>query len=297
MPRAPAPLPDPLTWGPFTVREALAEGVSPTRLRAADLSRPFRGVRTPSPPGDLRALCSAYLARMPRGQYFSHVTAALLWGFPLPLALERDPTLHVSATPPSREPRMHGVVGHRGLGDPPLALIGLLPVLGPCETWCQLGAVLELDDLIAAGDRLFRWRDHLATRAELASAMARMTQQAGMRRVRAALPELREDSNSPRESKLRLEVIRAGFPEPEPNGHIRLSNGKETRGDLVFRRFRTILEFDGEQHRLTRRQWSRDVDRLNDLGEDDWLVLRVRNDSTNHLQRLDRSLRRRGWRP
>lgn len=297
MPKARRPLPVPLTWGPFTVAEARDNGVSPACLRAKDLASPFRGVRVAQPPTSVRPLCEAYAARMPASQYFSHLTAAQLWGFPLPKAFETASPLHVSAVPPSREPRVKGVVGHRGTAGAGIRLIFGLPVLAPSETWLQLAPLLDLDDLIAAGDRLFKWRDHLATRAELADAIERMTQQSGIRKARAAARELRAGSNSPRETRLRLEVLRAGFPEPELNGEILLRNGKRTWGDLVFRRYGTLLEFDGEQHRTDARQWRRDVDRLNDLVDDGWLTTRVRSDSRDHLQRLERNLRRRGWRP
>jgi very-short-patch-repair endonuclease len=234
---------------------------------------------------------------MPASQYFSHVTAAQLWGFPLPRRLESPAPLHVSAAAPSREPRMKGVAGHRGPSGAGIRLIFGLPVLAPAETWIQLAAFLQLDDLIAAGDRLFKWRDHLVTHDEFDDAMKRMTQQSGLRKAKAAAREMRDDSNSPRETKLRLQVVRAGFPEPELNGEIRLTSGKRTWGDLVYRRFGTLIEFDGEQHRTRDRQWRRDVDRLNDLVEDGWLNTRVRNDSRDHLQRLERNLRRRGWKP
>lgn len=127
--------------------------------------------------------------------------------------------------------------------------------------------------------------------------MMRMSQQAGIRKARAALRHVRPDSNSPRETKLRLQTVRAGFPEPELNGELALLGGKKTWGDLVFRRWGAVMEFDGEQHRTKDKQWRRDVDRLNDLVEAGWLTTRVRSDSRDHLERLERNLRSRGWRP
>jgi len=209
-------------------------------------------VRTREPADSLRTLCEAYAVRMPPGQYFSHLTAAQLWGFPLPRRLEAASPLHVSVGAPSREPRMRVVVGHRGTAGAGIRLLGTLPVLAPADTWFQLARFLEPDDLIAAGDRLFRWRDHLVTRDELAEAGERMRQQAGgIRKARLALREIRENSNSPRETKLRLEVLRAGFPEPELNGEIALGNGRRTWGDLVFQRWGTLMEFDGKRSPLS----------------------------------------------
>lgn len=108
MPKDPSPLPEPLTWGPFTVAEARSLAVPEHRLRATDLHTPFTGVRTSAPPSGVRALCEALAVRMSDAQFFSHTTAALLWGFPLPRHLETAPPLHVSAVAPAREPRMKG---------------------------------------------------------------------------------------------------------------------------------------------------------------------------------------------
>lgn len=330
MSRHPDPLPKTLLRGPFTAQRARELGVSAGRLRANDLATPFRGVRTAdtavpsglafrrSRPDDhpepldidftpfastpehrarLMYVCTAYASRMPDTQYFSHLTAAMLWGIPLPHRLEGELPVHVSAMPGSREPRMRGVAGHRGSEGADLFFIGGLRVLGPCDTWCQLGRLLGTDELIIAGGRLFQWRDHLTTPEQLAKTIERMSQQAGIRNVRRALGELREDSNSPREVALQLQVKRAGFPEPELNGEIWLSNGKRTWGDLVFRKYKTLMEFDGKQHRTDERQWQRDVERLNDLIEDGWLIIRVQKGSRDHLDRLARTLRKRGWRP
>jgi len=112
---------------------------------------------------------------------------------------------------------------------------------------------------------------------------------------------MRARSASPRETRLRLLVLRSpvGFPEPELNGPILLSTGALTHGDLVFRRYRVILEYDGGHHRELERQAIRDVDRLNDLGRDGWLVIRVHKHTTDAaaLAWLDSALRSRGWRP
>ena len=112
---------------------------------------------------------------------------------------------------------------------------------------------------------------------------------------------MRAGSASLRETRLRLLVLRcpAGYPEPEPNGAIELSTGARTFGDLVFRAYKVVLEYDGGQHRALERQFLRDVDRLNDLARDGWLVIRVHKDTTDAaaLGWLDDALRSRGWRP
>lgn len=292
----PRPLPLELAISPFRVRDARERGVTPRRLRAQDLHAPFHGVRTLVAPVDVLARCRAYAAKMPPEHYFSHVTAARLWGLPLPRALEADPSLHVSTA--GREPHGRGIRGHRIGGGRDIRFIDALPVLAPSETWCQLASLISLDSLIAAGDRLLGWPMPLADDAEVDAAIRAYGARRGARRIALARPEMRPRSASARETRLRLLVVRAGYPEPEPNGRIGLPSGDETHGDLVFRSYRVVLEYDGEQHRTDRRQFRRDVDRLNAIARAGWHVIRVHAEMPSDviLDLLDDALRRSGWR-
>lgn len=241
-------------------------------------------------------LCRAYAQRMPRGHVFSHETAARLWGLPLPD--ETPHPLHVSAPAPLRQPRAAGVVGHRlGSGIRTAHHRGL-PVLAAADAWCQLATTLAHDDLVAAGDRLVGWRAPLATFDELDAAIARFGSRRGAVLLRAARRDVRAGSASRRETLLRLRILSAGFPEPELNAPIALGAGWTTHGDLVFRRYGVLLEYDGEQHREDDEQFHRDVERLNDLAADGWIVIRIgrRLPPARAIDQLERALRSRGWR-
>ena len=296
MPRR-SPLPPELLLAPFNVRYAASLGIGRGPLRRRELAAPFRGVRTAAFDLDLIELCRTYAERMPQGHYFSDVTAARLWGIPLPTAT--DDRLHVTAPHPRREPRMQGVVGHRVAADADVRLLGDLPVSSPSDTWCRLGTVLRHDDLIAAGDRLLGWPQPLATLEEVHDALRRFGRRRGSRALHAARRELRPGSGSPRETSLRLAATRAGFPEPECNGKIQLSDDSETWGDLVYREWRVVFEWDGEDHRLVARRYRRDVERLNALALDGWVVVRVNKftETSAALGWLDRAMRTRGWAP
>ena len=103
-----APLPDDL--GPhFGVRAARELDVGRSRLRRSDLARPFHGVRSRSEPEVLDERVHAYLQRLPERGFFSHTTAAALWGIPVPSV--PDPRLHVSYPNGHRPPRTRGVIG------------------------------------------------------------------------------------------------------------------------------------------------------------------------------------------
>jgi len=296
-----SPLPETLQTGPFTANEARTAGISRKRTRSSDLESPFHGVRAEA--GSLptvRERCHAYAVRMPPGQFFSHVTAARIHGIPLPRRLEDDATLHVSVCKPDRAPRADGVLGHTVDMRPPIQLVAGLRILGPVETWCQLAPLVGLDDLIAAGDRLLGLPHPLATAEEVAAAVGAQTGHRGARRLREAHFWVRPRVESPRETRLRLLIVRAGFPEPDTNIYLPLRPGKRAaRGDLVFLAYKVLLEYDGEQHRTEDKQYHRDVERRGDVGEEHWRVIRVLKSTTDAwvLERLDAALRDRGWRP
>lgn len=291
------PLPPELRTAPFSVRQSDELGVPRHRLRARDLSAPHHGVRTAVPPSTYVERCGAFAARMPASQVFSHATAALLWGIPLPRALERGP-LHVAALE-GREPRVPGVIGHRIRPERvEIAVARGLQAVSACDSWCQLATALSHDDLVAAGDRLLGWPRPLVSIDELSAAIERHRGGRGTVARDAARIDMRPRSASRRETRLRLRVLRSGFPEPELNAPIALGAGRTTHGDLVFRRYGVLLEYDGEQHRVDDVQFHRDVERLNDLAADGWIVIRIgrRLPLARAFDQLERALRSRGWR-
>ncbi|MBM7502821.1 endonuclease domain-containing protein [Agromyces aurantiacus] len=291
------PLPLDFRLAPFHVSEASARGVSLSRLRAADLVRPFRGVRATSAPETVLDRCNAYAARMPAEHWFSHATAAQLWGLPLPARLERDGRVHVSSS--GREPEVVGVVGHRIRRRPHVRRHRGLSVLGPAETWCQLGSVLTVDELVEAGERLIGWPEPLCSPEEVAAAIARFGSRRGARNVREAGVRLRERSASPQETRLRELLVRAALPEPELNAPITLAGGVITHGDLVYAAYRVVVEYDGEQHRLDPEVFHRDVDRLNALAVAGWIVVRIRKGMADDdvIRVVSQALESGGWRP
>ena len=190
------PLPPDLRDTAFHVRSAAERGVSPSRLRASDLVRPYRGVRATSAPASLRERCAAYATRMPPEHWFSHATAAQLWDLPLPRRVERDMRLHVSSA--RREPQATGVRGHRANQRPHVRRHLGFNVLAPADAWCQLGTLLTLDELVAAGERLLGWPRPLCSSEELDAAITRFGSGRGAKKVRAARSRMRAGSASPR---------------------------------------------------------------------------------------------------
>lgn len=301
-------LPAALISAPFRVDQALTHGVTRRRLRAGDLLSPFRGVRTVSEVNSLEARCRALQPILvPGKQYFSHSTAARIWGIPLPSELERDDRLHVSNRERRATPR-RGVISHEVVTPKGVRIVGGLPVSTPTDAWCELaatqlpsGRLLTLDELIVAGDWLVSWPQPIATVGEIERALERFRAARGIRMLRQAWREMRAGSASPRETRLRLLVCRApqGFPTPELNQRISLPGGRITHGDLMFVEYRVLLEYDGGQHRTDETQFLRDVDRMNALALAGWHVVRVHKATPNAevLRLLSAALRARGWKP
>ena len=206
-------LPPELADRPFSVGEAMAAGLGRKRLRGHDLSAPFYGVRSPQTPRSALALCEAYLPRMHAGQYFSHVSAALLYGIPLPRIWEQRASVDVSVSAPAHPPRTRGVIGHRLASDTAVRLLRGHRLAAPVETWLQLGTVLQLDDMIIAGDFLVRRKRPLATIQELQAA-TRVGGRPGIQMARRALKDVRQGTDSPMETITRLILVRGGLPEP-----------------------------------------------------------------------------------
>ncbi|WIE64487.1 hypothetical protein DEI99_014830 [Curtobacterium sp. MCLR17_036] len=265
MPR-PRPLPPDLITRSFSVSEAFAKGVHPERLRRRDLVAPVRGVRAAADDADFVA---AVALVMRPDQYFSHTTAAALWGAPLPPCFRDDPMVHVTTVGEDGRMRRPGVIAHRRSGVEVVEHAGYR-VSSPAGMWFECSACLDVGALVAVGDHLVG-RSGLATIDDLRAAVV-----AGSRYVRvarAALHRVRVGAESAMETWLRLAVEDAGFPEPELNVDVHDADGLFLgRVDLAWPEYRIALEYDGDHHR-ERDVFRHDQRRDNGFVVNDWLVI------------------------
>ncbi len=269
---------------PFRTRDAISTGVSAERLRRSDLISPVPGVRvSAASPSDLPGLLAAAALRLPPGAVFSHSTAARLLGLPLPAELESEQRLHVTVPAPRRAMDAQNFAGHSAR----LAPADLRPHLGlpstaPARTWRDLATMLEVPDLVAAGDALIQRRTWpvLASVNDLEEVVENTPARArGARRLREALPLLDGRSESRKESQLRVEMVRAGIEGLRSNAKIFDRRGFEIgRFDLVDVDAMTATDYEGDQHRTDRVQWYRDVERQRRLQEEGWHLVRVTAD-------------------
>jgi len=231
-------------------------------------------------------------------EFFSHVSAAIFWGLPLPNTLFSRP-IHVSTTWPRRAPRIAGVVGH-ALRTPRAIERAGLRVEIPTDAWCRLAQLLTVDELVMAGDALFYRQRKLATREQLGAAIARWGAKRGAMKLRAAFELIRENAESAKETEWRLIICRAGLPEPVVNHEVRDENGALVAIiDLAFPRWKTGADYEGRHHAESPEQFARDGERYNALLRLGWHDIRIMSGMSRRsiLDDLRDRLWKRGWRP
>lgn len=257
--------------------------------------------------------CRAYLLRMAGDAAFSHVTAAALYGLPLPAYASAE-LVHVTRPTGSRPPEGRGVAGHELSPeqwmtrpflhrDPENFDLFELPVLAPDLVWAQLAASLDEDDLVAVGDALVSGSAPLCTIDDLRAQALAWRGRRGARVMAGAVGLVRVGSLSRPESLQRLQLMRAGIPEPQLNVIVTdLLGSQIAMADAVWDEFRTLVEYEGDGHRTSRGKFRSDITRIERYADGEWFALRshagdVFGDPNPFIGRLWRRLVARGWHP
>ncbi|PPH77983.1 hypothetical protein C5C90_01870 [Rathayibacter sp. AY1D4] len=241
----------------------------------------FRGARAALEPADVDERITAFSAVMRPGEFFSHGTAAHLLGLPDRRMTATSP-LDVSVAPPMRAARRVGVRSHH-LWDEAVAVVQTrYPAADPASTFCHLADSRRLDELIVLGDAIVLPDDE-GRRRGLRVDLPVLTERAarfrgrGGRRAREAAGHLRVGAESPRETLLRLLLVRAGLPEPELQVELSDADGCfVARVDMLYRIARVVVEYDGDHHRTDRAQYERDIARIEAIEALGYRVVRVR---------------------
>jgi very-short-patch-repair endonuclease len=283
----PHPLPRHLQDRPFTVHEGRGTGLTKDRMLSGDLHRPFRAVRSASPIRTIADRCLAYATRMSEVEFFCCVTAGELYGAPLPRRHELDERLHVAVPNPHRAPRSDGVVGHKyivGAGE--VCEWGGLRVSAPERMWCELGAVLAVEELVVVGDYLIGRKRSLSTSERLAQMLERYPDRRGRRRLKRAIALLDERSESPGESRLRVLLVENRLTGFELNFPVDVPG---TRGgyrlDFAFVNVKVAIEYQGAYH-ADEAQWRSDMTRISRLEALGWRVVQVNKDDLRNPEEL-----------
>jgi hypothetical protein len=165
------------------------------------------------------------------------------------------------------------------LADDEITVLRDVPVTTPARTALDLARRYPTERAVAAIDALAN-----ATRlkpTEIDELVQRYRGHRGVALARKTLALVDSGAESPRETWLRLLLIRAGFPSPTTQFVVRDEYGQPiARLDLAWPDLKIAIEYEGDHHRTDRRQFNRDIRRTDSLIELGWIVIRVTAEDT-----------------
>ncbi len=272
-PGSPVPRPAPTPPGLHLARDHDHAAVA-ARLRTGVWERVGRGayVRT-SPPLSPRGRALARIAAVHQNlrapHWFSHESAALVWGLPL----WQDAVLvHVRQEVRASSQRDRRVSRHRGTVDEAhLTVVGGLPVTDLEQTMVDCARSLPpLAGLVVADAALRAGAD----RSEALAILEPLTGRRGVGRARLVVELADEGSESPGETATRFLLLREGLPRPETQIPVRTRLGTFW-ADLGWEEYRALLEYDGRTKYTGADDLVREKRREDALREAHCTVLRV----------------------
>lgn len=165
------------------------------------------------------------------------------------------------------------------IADDEILLIGEMAVTTPARAALDLACRNPLDRAVTAIDALANATGLKTADVELIA--QRHPGRRGLTRARRVLDLVDAGAESPRETWLRLLLVRAGFPAPATQIPVRDEFGQIiARLDMGWEDHKIAAEYDGDHHRTDRRQFSRDIARTETLTAMGWIVIRVTSQDT-----------------
>jgi very-short-patch-repair endonuclease len=153
-------------------------------------------------------------------------------------------------------------------------LVGGIRATSPARTALDLGCWYPTTAAVAGIDALARVTDIKTADVELLA--ERYAGRRGIVRAREAISLFDSGAQSPKESWLRIALVQDGLPKPQTQIPVRDEFGEAIAYlDMGWEDIKVAVEYDGEQHRNDRRQYTWDVRRLETLERRGWIVVRV----------------------
>ncbi|BBY14543.1 DUF559 domain-containing protein [Mycolicibacterium litorale] len=153
------------------------------------------------------------------------------------------------------------------------------------RTAFDIGRCAHLDEAVAGLDALGN-----ATRFNAVDVLALAERHRGARRIRqlrSALDVYDPGAESPKETWLRLLLIRAGYPRPRTQIPVLRDDGwSKYYLDMGWEDMKLAVEYDGDHHRTDPIRYAYDIKRAEELADLGWKVLRVvKSDRTADILR------------
>lgn len=168
-----------------------------------------------------------------------------------------------------------GIQLHRDIVEPDeIELIDGVAVTSPARTALDLGCWYPTTAAVAGMDALAGATDIKAADLELLA--QRYAGRRGLARARLSLTLFDPGSQSPKETWLRLVLVEAGLPRPQTQISVINEFGSIFAYlDMGWEDVKVAVEYDGEQHRSSRRQYTWDIRRRELLESRGWVIVRV----------------------
>lgn len=148
-----------------------------------------------------------------------------------------------------------------------------LPITTAQRTAYDIGRRKPRDSAVANLDALMRATAITADEVYAVAERHRGTR--GLRQLEAVLTLVDVGSQSPKETWLRLLLMSAGLPRPTTQIRVTTPHGQVYYLDLGWPELMVAVEYDGEQHRIDRWQYTKDIRRSETLERLGWTVIRV----------------------
>ena len=170
------------------------------------------------------------------------------------------------------------------------ARTGGMRITTPARTAFDIARRRPLDKAIANLDALGNATGLAA--AEVFRVARRHRGSRGLRQLAGVLDLYDPGAASPKETWLRLMVIRDGYPRPRTQIPVLSPDGlRRYYLDMGWEELMLAVEYDGEHHRVDPVQYAYDIQRSEDLEQLGWTRLRVvkTNTAADVLRRLERA--------
>ena len=235
-----------LRRGPFVVADARRTGMRWDDLQTRTWTRLSRGQYAwVGLPHDARLRLRAVAARMPLDYAFSGLTAAWLlgldvvWNDPVKVTIGRDVPVRARA----------GVRLRRAaLPESDVIMRQGFRTTSALRTVRDLGSRADGVESVVAVDMALH--EGVLGHSQLVNYVQAHPGEKGIKRLRRAVRLADARSESPMETRLRMELVNARLPRPAVQAELRGANGNFIgRVDLYYPDRRLVIEYDGENHK------------------------------------------------
>lgn len=266
----------------ITYGQARQQGIPRSQLPGPVYKRLFQGIYTTMASPDLKEWVKGARLFLPEDAVLSGLSALRSHG----LALGAD--LPLTFVTQQRAPTRR-----RGVDVRTRAVLPPGPIAPVFDAYVEFALEATLCDAVAVGDALLRKKLMTPKQVEELLTVEHPA-------VRASAKAMRVGAHSVRETKVRLAIVTAGLPEPRLQ--VSLGDGQGVIGDvdLYFEKYGVVVEYEGDQHRTSKSQWQKDLDKYERLSAARFHVIRVTaqdlHDPQALITRIHDALRSRGYR-